>query len=105
MDLNDPNENVNLGIRVHFSFTDGSSEGLLVRFVPSPRDNGRDCPSRDPVTGTYGGIESGLHKWRVAAQDVVNGACISRCGEGEFGETNLLMSVWIAIQMHPRTST
>ena len=98
MGLNDPNENVNLGIRVHFSFTDGSSDGLLIRFVPNARDNGRDCPSSDPVTVTYVGIESGLHKWRVATQDTVNGACISRSGEGEFGETNLLMSVDNGVQ-------
>ena len=89
------NDKVNLVIRVLFSFTDGSSDSLLIRLRPargSELDPGADryCPSSDSVTVTDLGTPDpdGLRKWRVETQPVYFGACISRSGECEFGETD-----------------
>ena len=88
-------DEVNLVIRVLFSFTDGSGDSLLIRLRPTPGselDPGadRNCPSSDSVTVTDLGTPDpdGLRKWRVETQPVVFGACISRSGECEFGETD-----------------
>ncbi|MCH7592245.1 MAG: hypothetical protein IH989_05655 [Planctomycetes bacterium] len=88
-------DNVNLAIRVLFSFTDGSSDSLLIRLAPTPGSDldpgaDRNCPSSDSVSVTDLGIDSatGLHTWTVVTQPVVSDACISRSGECEFGETD-----------------
>lgn len=85
---------VNLVIRVFFSFKDGSGDSLLIRLRPTPGSDqdpgaGRNCPSSDSVTVTDLGIdETGLRTWTVVTNPVVSGACISRSGECEFGETD-----------------
>ncbi len=93
-----PEYNVNLNMRLFFTFTDGTGDGLLIRLAPVPLDNGRDCPSSDPVTVTYYGVDNntGLQSWRIETQPVYYGACISRSGEGEFGDSGLLTDVQTA---------
>ena len=88
-------EDVNLVIRVFFSFTDGSDDSLLIRLRPTAGSDqdlgaGRNCPSSDSVTVTDFGTDSvtGLHTWTVITNPVDFGACISRSGECEFGETD-----------------
>lgn len=88
-------EDVNLVIRVFFSFTDGSDDSLLIRLRPTAGSDqdlgaGRNCPSSDSVTVTDLGTDSvtGLHTWTVVTNPVDFGACISRSGECEFGETD-----------------
>ncbi len=100
MQPDETNELANLGIRITFHFTDGSgatgNDGLLIRLAPNVVGNDRHCPSSDSVTVTYLGTPDpdGLRKWRVETQPVVvHGAGISRTGEGEFLDTNLLTDV------------
>ena len=88
-------DNVNLVIRVFFAFTDGSGDSLLIRLAPTPGSQldpgaGRHCPSSDSVTVTDLGTPDpdGRRKWTIESQPVVSGACISRSGECEFGETD-----------------
>jgi hypothetical protein len=115
-----PESDVNLYIRVRFDFTDKGYDRFLLRLAPVPLGNGRDCPSSDPVSVTYLGIndETGFQEWIITTEvdndgdssidedpvdgidndedgeideDPVDGlACFSRSGEGEFGDTNLL---------------
>lgn len=96
----DPNEYVNLRIRVLFYFTDGSRDSLLIRLDPDGPDDGtgtRTCPSSDPVTVTYDGIVGELRTWRVETQTWVEGskgACLSRSGGcGDSGDNCLLFEV------------
>ena len=95
MTVNAPDYNVNLSLRLFIYFTDGSNDSLLIRLAPNVIDNNRHSPSSDDVTVTLidDGTTSGVRKWTVATQPVVGGASISRSGEGEFLDANLLWDV------------
>lgn len=97
MQPGDRNEFANLNIRITFHFIDGSgatgNDGLLIRLAPNVIDNNRHCPSSDSVTVIYDGLVDGKRQWTVKTQPVVHGAGISRSGEGEFLDTNLLTDV------------
>jgi len=92
-----PYKNVNLRILVTFYFTDGSRDSLFIRLDPDgPVDGtGRNCLRSDPVTVTrlVDDPDTGLRMWRVETQELDQGAGISRSGEGEFLDTNLLTDV------------
>ncbi len=100
MEPGETNELANLGIRLTFHFGSGATgnDSLLIRLAPNEIGNDRHCPSSDSVTVTLiddGVTEptSGKRQWRVETQMVDNGAGISRSGEGEFLDTNLLTDV------------
>ncbi len=99
MKAGDFNDKANLSIRITFHFTDGSgatgNDSLLIRLAPNEVGNDRHCPSSDSVTVTrlVDNPDTGLRMWRVETQPVVYGAGISRSGEGEFLDTDLLTDV------------
>ena len=85
---------VNLLLRVSLALSDGTTDSLLMRLSPNPTGGARYCPSSDPVAVTYNGIDGGgKHNWTVATTSLDQGAGISRSGEGEFSDTNLLTDV------------
>ena len=94
----DSNDFVNLSIRISFRFFDGASDSLLLRLAPNEQSNARGCPSSDGVSVTYDGIVNDVHQWVVETQTTLLGACISRSGEGEFGDSNLLTDVDNGVQ-------
>ncbi len=97
MDPDETNELANLMIRITFHFGSGATgnDSLLIRLAPNEIGNDRHCPSSDSVTvkRLVDDSDTGLRMWRVETQSVLQGAGISRSGEGEFLDGNLLTDV------------